>query len=267
MLQILQCKKCNIWVVLIGILFLFASQVGAKRDDWNIKKSKHFIIYYQKGSDEYISQVARYAERYYKSITDYLGFRRFNFWTWKKRCKIYFYLDREEYLKDTNVANWSRASVHVIRKEIATYVKREQFVDYILPHELGHIIFREEVGFDKELPLWLDEGIAVLQEKDRKRYLAVAREMAREGGYAPLDELSKIRSYEQISPLNFYAESASLVEFLLREFGGDRFVTFCRRLRDRGEWEEALRKTYKFEDLKALEEAWVRWLVSGSGDE
>lgn len=245
-------------LILIGVGFLFCRWISADNDDWNIEKSKHFIIYYRQAPSEYINEVRRRAEQYYRNITDYLGFRRFNFWTWEERCKIYLYPNRETYLKESDSVSWSRGKVHITKKEIVTYVKKEQFLDYVLPHELGHIIFKEVVGFDKKLPLWIDEAVSVLQEKDRQRYLRFARELVEEGRYMSLKELSRLKSYGQISPQAFYSQSASIIEFLLNNFGRDDFVVFCRRLRDGEEWKEALLKTYKFENLDALQEAWVK---------
>ena len=249
------------WIVLIGTIFLSASQLGAEDADWNIKKSKHFIVYYQESPGRYISTVTSRAEHYYTSITDYLGLRRFKFWTWDKRCKIYLYPDQQEYLDKTSSISWSRGGVHVIRKEIITYVRDEEFFDYVLPHEMGHIIFRETIGFDKKIPLWLDEAVAVLQEKDREAYLAIARKLVKEGDYIPLAELSGIRGYKSIDSQVFYSESASIIDFLLNKYGRDTFVMFCRRIRDGEEWEKALLKTYRFEGLEELQEAWVNHLL------
>ena len=243
-------------------LSLFCSGLEAQDEQWNVKKSKHFIIYYQEESRQYLSKIASRAEHYYKSITGYLGLRRFDFWTWEKRCKIYLYPDREKYLADSRRALWSRGSVHVIRKEILTYTEEEEFLDYVLPHELGHIVFREVVGFDKQLPLWIDEGVALLQEKDREKYLEFARTLVKKGTYLSLAELSRIRGYKNMDPTIFYSQSASMIEFLLERFGRKRFVSFCRELRDGEEWQEALLETYKFDNLEELEEAWVGGLMN-----
>jgi len=232
---------------------LYAQQA----EDLSVKKSKHFIIYYSEVSSGYASRVARQAEHYYKSVINYLGFNRFDFWTWDNRCKIYLYPNQESYQEATDAEHWSTGRVHVGKKEISTYAQREQFLDYILPHEMGHIIFREAVGFDKDLPLWIDEGIATLQEKDRDKYLLTARIFVREKNFISLEDLSNIRSYTQISPLVFYSESASIMEFLLERFSRREFVAFCHRLRDGEEWEDALLRTYKFENLQQLEDAWI----------
>ena len=253
-------------IVLIAFVFLFIGPVYAQVDnsldsnEWKEEKSKHFIIYYQEASSKYISKVKRYAEHYYKSITNYLGFRRFNFWTWEKRCKIYLYPSREEYLKDTGRISWSKGSVHVIKKEIVTYAREAEFFDHVLPHEMGHIIFRELVGFDKKLSLWIDEAVAVLQEEDRAKYLAGARNLARQGNYVFLSELASVSDYGQIRPDVFYSQAASIVHFLLEKFGRNKFVIFCRCLRDGEGWEEALLSTYKFENLEGLEKAWINSL-------
>jgi len=250
-------------VLALALIFLSCdNSLYARDQEWTIKKSKHFIVYYREVSSRYASRVARQAEHYYKSVITYLGFNRFDFWTWEKRCKIYLYPSQEEYLEATNAESWSIGRVHVIKKEIVTYTKEKQFLDYILPHEMGHIIFREAVGFDKDLPLWIDEGIATLQEKDRDKYLLTARIFVREKNFISLEDLSNIRSYTQISPLVFYSESASIMEFLLERFSRREFVMFCHRLRDGEEWEDALLRTYKFEDLQQLEDVWINGIQS-----
>jgi len=250
-------KRPGSAIALALILLSCGNGLYARDEEWNVKKSKHFIVYYREAPTEYAGKVARRAEHYYKKIINYLGFSRLDFWTWEKRCKIYLYPSREEYLEVTNARSWSTGRVHVIKKEIVTYAKEQQFLDYILPHEMGHIIFREAVGYNKSLPLWIDEGVAILQEKDREKYLLAARALIKEKSFIPLNELSEIRGYGEVSPLSFYSESASIMEFLLKRFSRRRFVIFCRSLRDGTGWREALLKTYKFESLDELERAWV----------
>ena len=244
-------------LVIIATVLLCVAEAAGDTDGWNTKKSKHFIIYYKDAPRDYVSKVAGYAERFYRSITDYLGFRRFKFWTWDKRCRIYLYPSREEYLFSTGAASWSRGGVHVIRKEIITHEGKEQFLDYVLPHEMGHIIFREVVGYDKKLPLWIDEAVAVLQEKDRNRYLKVAKKIVEYGKYLPLEKLSQVKNYKKIEPLIFYSQSASIIDFLLEEYGRGRFISFCRSLRDGDHWQEALLHTYRFSNLEHLQQAWL----------
>ncbi len=245
------------WVLLSS--FLFAPlQADAASDAWNnIEKSKHFLIYYQDASSDYINRLVREAERCYKNITEYLGFVRFDFWIWDNRCKIFLYPDAEAYLNTTGVIGWSRGHVEVVTKEISTYIWQEMFFDTILPHEIGHIIFREFIGYNKALPLWLDEGVACMQEYESKERLATAKCLVNLKLYTHLVDLSKIKESSLIIPFIFYNESASIVDFLLRRYGRSKFVDFCRSLRDEPDWGQSLRGVYKVKGLEELEKLWV----------
>ena len=250
-------NKIGLGLVLLSV-FLLPFRALAQVPVWkNIEKSKHFIIYYQEASPEYINQLVTEAEKYYRNISDYLGFRRFDFWLWDNRCKIFLYPDTQSYLAATGASSWSRGNVQVVKKEISTYIWQEMFFDIILPHEIGHIIFREFVGYDKQLPLWLDEGVACMQEFGSKDRLLVAQSLVALKLQLSLEELSRIRGDVMIIPFIFYSESASVVDFLLRAFGRNKFVDFCRGMRDEPDWMVAFKNTYKFRNLEDLERLWI----------
>jgi len=256
-----KCKAIIIRILLSAVVFLLLRS-DAMAEPWaNVEKSTHFIIYYQQAPADYIKELARKAEYYYRNITDYLGFRRFNFWTWGNRCRIYLYPDKDKYLKYTGTFAWSRAHVNVQTREISTYISQDFFFEVILPHEMGHIIFREIVGFDKYLPLWLDEGVACMQENQSYKRIAIARNLVSLGLHLPLKDLAVIGDYNIAVPLIFYNQSASIIDFLLARFGRRNFVNFCRRLRDGSDWENSLIKVYKFSDLNDLEEKWKNYLL------
>ncbi len=122
---------------------------------------------------------------------------------------------------------------------------------------MGHIVFREFIGYNKHLPLWVDEGVACMQERGSQERLIIAKILTKWNLHIPLRDLSRFNDYALIIPIIFYSESASIMDFLLRTFGRTRFVRFCRRLRDAENWEEALSSVYKLADLDALEELWI----------
>ena len=250
----------KIWIsgVILGSVFLGLLQSKAEAEVWaNLEKSNHFLIYYQEAPAEYLSHLVNKAERCYQDIADYLGFRRFDFWTWDNRCKIFLYPDAQQYLKTTGSVSWSRGSVEVYKKEISTYINQDVFFDIILPHEIGHIIFREFVGYKNKLPLWLDEGVACMQEYGSSERLLIAQHLVKLRLYTRLEEFSKIHDSSVIIPFIFYNEAASIVDFLLRKFGRSQFVQFCRWLRDEQDWEQALKSVYRFNNIEELEQAWV----------
>ncbi|MFA6358178.1 MAG: hypothetical protein WCY09_05880 [Candidatus Omnitrophota bacterium] len=246
-----------IWGLLI-LVFILPSKVSADEKVWNnIEKSKHFVIYYEEAPLEYINRLEQEAEHCYKNITSYLGLARFDFWVWDNRCKIFLYPDAQKYLDTTGAAAWSRGHVQIAKKEISTYIWQEMFFDTILPHEIGHIIFRELVGYNKFLPLWLDEGVACMQEYESRDRLATAQCLVNLKLYTHFNELSKIKDSNVIIPFIFYNQSASIVDFLLRRFGRNKFIDFCRSLRDEDNWEQSLKGIYKLKSLEELEKYWV----------
>jgi hypothetical protein len=227
----------------------------------SVERSTHFVVYYQQAPVGYVSKLLKKAEYYYRDITHYLGFRRFKFWTWDNRCTIYLYPDQDVYLESTGTFAWSRAHVNVHTREISTFIGQDFFFEVILPHEMGHIVFREMVGFDKNLPLWIDEGVACMQENRSYERIAIARNLVKLGLHLPLKDLTVIGDYNVAIPVIFYNQSASIIDFLLSKFGKNNFVIFCRRLRDEDDWQASLLKVYRFKDLDEMEKEWTNYLL------
>lgn len=251
----------------IKLLFLFLFLpviVSAGALDWQLLKSTHFFIYYKSAPQNTVSDLAQAAENCYNSITDELGFNRFNFWTWDNRARIYIFDNQEDYLKNTGAAEWSAGQATVARKLIKTYATAQGFLNGVLPHELAHIIFREMVGFNNPaVPLWLEEGVATYQQKNISLVKTKLAERIREDDFISLSELSRFDvagSQDKEKVELFYAESYSLVKYLISEFGRERFVFFCQSLRDNLNLAVALSKAYSF-SLASFEEGWKSYIL------
>lgn len=255
-------KKSSIFL-LCFVSFLNVALAQDLSEEWIEKKSRHFIIYYDSGIDPiYAKRIFYKAESYYKTIIRSLGFRRFDFWTWDNRCKIFLYSSQKKYYNDNERPKWSTGEVNIRQRAISSYIQGEDFLDSVLPHEVAHLIFREFVGDKKWVPLWLDEGIACFSEaKSRPERLRIARSLVWANMYIPLEDLTKINSPNSIIlPVIFYSQAASLVDFLLTDYGKDDFLGFSRKIRDGENWQEALRAVYDFETVAKMEEAWVEYL-------
>ncbi len=57
----------------------------------------------------------------------------------------------------------------------------------------------------------------------------------------------------------FYAQSLSVVDYLVTKFGSDALGRLCRNLRDNKDFSEALKAAYPgvFKDLQDLEKKWI----------
>jgi len=233
-----------------------------KPPGWNEERGDHFIIYYNPAiSEDYVLTVAREAERCYNSITEALGFTRFDFWLWEERAKIFVYESREEYNKQRHQPEWSGASVNIRQKKIYTFYLEGKFFDRFLPHEISHIIFREFVGMGNVLPLWLDEGVACAQEEaGRLQYMATAKSFVESKMYLKLPDLMIVDKEHLNMPTMFYAQSASVIIFLQEKFTRRKFTAFCRELRDGTTVERALEKVYRIKGADDLNDRWEKYL-------
>ncbi len=254
-------------VSLFLTILLFLPVAFADTKDWKVAKGTHFLVFYQNASSDFIDRVMERAEDDYNRIADALGFTRFNFWLWDNRARIYIYNDKAEYQEATRQPEWSSGVALIGReaKNIYSFINEEKFFESVLPHEMGHIIFKEFVGFvNPAIPLWLDEGVACYQEGTRLESAGrILRKAVEENKFIKLEELFDFRPYGLADSETvgiFYAESVSLVDFLIKEFGKDRFVLFCQHLRDKKKFHRAMAYVYPFGSIQELDAAWQKSL-------
>lgn len=253
---------------LVLLIILPASPGFSQTGKWQEAKSTHFIAHYVSAPEDFISRLTDHAEDYYNRIADELGFRRFDFWLWDNRAHIYIYDNTREYQKATGQPAWSGGCAKMEDKTIYTFLDAPQFFESILPHEMGHIIFREFVGFNNyAVPLWLDEGVASYEERGKRSQAAlVIKKAAARGGLMNLGQLSAFNpqlSADTAAVSVFYAESVSIVEYLVKKFGSDNFISFCQQLRDKKDLIRAMGSVYPFEKIEDLDKAWQKYLANG----
>lgn len=251
--------------IILFFCVIFISQKALAQEQWNTSKSTHFIVYYKNAPSDFIDDLISKSEELYDRIAENLGFTRFNFWLWDKRAKIYIYDDAVSYQKATSQPAWSAGAAIPSLKVIHTFPYAKGFFDTVLPHEMGHIIFREFVGFDNPaVPLWLDEGVASFQEKQRY-YSAnsIVKNAITQGKFTSLENLGSVNPgnlLDQSAAQIYYAEAISIVDFLFKEYGRENFVVFCQYLRDKKNLERSMSLIYPFSNIKELGEAWQKYL-------
>ena len=146
--------------LLLSLFFLIFFCSDSYAFDWQELSGEHFIVYFLENKN-FAQDTLDKAEVYYRNIAMELGYPRYSdFWTWDNRVKIYIYPDRKTYLQLTGEPAWSAGVASYDRKEIVSFAWSDNFLEFLLPHEITHLMFRDFVGFKGEVPLWLDEGVA-----------------------------------------------------------------------------------------------------------
>jgi hypothetical protein len=90
-----------------------------------------------------------------------------------------------------------------------------------LPHELTHLLIAQRMGAGYEnIPSWLDEGLAVLQEGSPNPNQRIALEdAARSGTLLAMESLCEGFPFSDQQALLAYAQSASFVQYLTDQYG------------------------------------------------
>jgi len=126
-----------------------------------------------------------------------------------------------------------------------------------LVHELTHlVVHRATFSPYAQLPVWLDEGLAMYAEGELDPVFRSYLERA-----ISEDELISVRSlcspfsaYPEKALLS-YAQSYSLVGYLLENYGRDRMLDLLTLLKEGNTYDEALMEVYGF-DIEGLDISW-----------
>jgi len=228
--------------------------------EWRLLKTRHMIVHHA-GDEAGATLAARAAEDAADRMAAELGCARASgSWTWDDRLHVFIYPSREEFLKATGSPAWAAARARAAAREIALFAGPEGVDGAALAHEVAHVVFREWVGFDGIVPLWLDEGVAAwLEARISGADSAAVRRRCRERW--PIERLAAMTSRDLASTddaARFYAQAADLVGFMISQGGTASFLRFCRQLRSGKAPGDALRFAYpeKFRSIERLDAAW-----------
>lgn len=136
-------------------------------------------------------------------------------------------------------------------------------------HELGHLITHQVTAspFGSGLPPWLDEGLAMHAEGSQgDSDKGALRKAIQDGTIATLKSLSSPFSANPREAFYAYAQSQSVIEYLIQNFGKNKIGNLLILLNDGTSMDDALLQIYEF-DLEGLDEAWMDWLMRSSEKE
>ncbi|GAG25188.1 unnamed protein product, partial [marine sediment metagenome] len=124
-------------------------------------------------------------------------------------------------------------------------------------HELAHLV-TYQMTFNPygDLPTWLNEGLSMYAEGDLRADLQSVLNQAVAG-----DNLISVRSLCGSFPAKteeanlYYAQSYSLVDFLIREYDKDRVLQLLGVFKEGSPYDSALLEVYGF-DMDGLDDLW-----------
>src|SRR5216683_3606106 len=235
-------------------------ELGRIPQGWLVGETANFRIYYVQ-SPELARKVAEAAEQ--------TRTRMYNKWfgqvapDWNPKCQVFLYPTPQDYSRATTAPVSSPGhstsvseSGRVVSRQIDLHCEDPAtMLKAVLPHETTHVVLAGNFD-DHVVPRWVDEGIAVLTEPHEKvmGYLVKLPGLRRNRQLVEIRQLVQMDKYPDEA---FYAESASLVEFLSKQKGPEVFTQFVRDGLQNG-YEPALQRYYGYQSLAELEQHWLQ---------
>jgi hypothetical protein len=219
-------------------------------------------IHWYSGSDAFAQELMDTCEEGLASLTQDIGAYP------ERPIKIYVYASTSD-LKGAMVFSqeWTGGVAFTDFGTIAISIPQSQLEwgKGALVHELTHLVVHQATfGPYGQLPLWLDEGLATYSEGELAPDLRSSLNKAiSEGTLISVRSLcSPFSAYTDKASLS-YAESYSLVEYLLDNYGQDKMLDLLTVLKQGSTYDEALTQVYGF-DINGLDGRWRAALTSGT---
>lgn len=157
----------------------------------------------------------------------------------------------------------------VVAEDIVILLGSDPQLEVTIFHELTHVVLAQATDNPfTAMPAWLNEGLASYNEGEvRSGYDRALASACRS------DRLMSVRSLtsstvgpEQVTL--FYAQSRSLVEFLLEEHGREKMLQLLQAIREGNLIDDALEEVYGFhqDGLEALWRGWLGCPTAASGE-
>lgn len=184
---------------------------------------------------------------------------------WSPRCEIVVHPTVAGYVRQLGPASRQSSGCATVDVERGSVVKRRvdlraDAADWLvaaLPHELTHVVLAEKFT-RRQIPRWADEGMAILSEpaaRQATRRAAMQRALARTQRYTA-GELLAVADYPSGERRDaFYAQSASLVAYLIERDSPARFLEFLQLGQKQG-FEQALAEVYQIKSSLDLDARW-----------
>jgi len=135
-----------------------------------------------------------------------------------------------------------------------------------IAHELAHLVVHQvTLNPYGDIPVWLDEGLAMYAEGEPEAgLLSLLSKAIAEDRVASVRSLSSpFSAYAQEASLA-YAQSYSLVEFLITRYGQVKMLELLNTFGQGSDYDDALEKVYGF-DMDGLNQRWLDYMMGVGG--
>jgi hypothetical protein len=135
-------------------------------------------------------------------------------------------------------------------------------LEQVIPHEISHILFYQATSHPySNPPRWLNEGLAMHNEDtSHDDAIALVWEAVQRGQLLSLAQISGSFPPDEYVAALSYAESLSVVQFILERYGAKAMAAFLQAFKEGKTTDEAITHAFGL-SLEDFEDAWKEYLA------
>jgi len=243
-----------------------AQTLGTKLNNFKLLKTDHFNIYYH--NTDLADTVSRPLEdRFQAILADLLIFQK----DVRTRGKFNVILVKDDTelksLFPDVLANRVAMTDYATKSIVLVEANETGNIMIDLTHELTHAIFFERMTSGNKIPQWMHEGLASFEEAKfdntqiAARWIAFGPDIALGKGLnlADMAEIKTDATPDEVS--RFYAESYSVVGYMINNYGMLKFMRLATRLQAGLDMDSSIKTIYG-PQLVSLDDLQTKWQVS-----
>ncbi len=232
---------------------------GDNRYSWQSLTEGKVTIYWYEGEQSFAGEIMLAAQQALARLAEDTGAYL------KKPVKIYIYADAQD-LQDAMIfpQEWTGGVAFTRYGIIAIGIASHNLSwgKKAITHELTHLVIHQ-MTFNPYtgLPNWLDEGLAMYTEGVLGAGFSISlkKAIAEDRLFSVRSLSSPFSAYVGESYLS-YAQSYSLVEFLITHYGQDKMLELLTTFGEGSSYDGALEKVYGF-DMDGLDTLWREYVT------
>ena len=239
------------------------TSVAVETKEWEKVETTNFRIWHR-GQVKFAREIGDVAEAARNEMSKRWYGAGLN--EWAPRCDVYVHLDGATYAKATgkpathpghSIVELKAGQVSARRIDLRS--DEPTLLDGPLPHEVTQVLL---IGLfsEQQLPRWAMIGMSALAESpaEVRKYARTLPQLLQGGKIIQVAAFLEMNDFSPTMPVDaFYAESVSLVTFLVQRKDAKTFAAFIREAPRRG-FDRALHTNYGIRDAGELQTLWLK---------
>jgi len=228
------------------------------RYEWQSLSRDKISLYWYEGDDAFAGELMTAAQQALARLSKDTGVEL------EKEVHIYIYANSQD-LRGSMIfpQEWTGGVAFTRYGTIAIGIEpgNLEWGIRVIAHEFTHLVIHQ-MNFNPygDLPTWLDEGLAMYAEGEMQpMMMSLLRKSAEQDDLISVRSLSSPFSAYAGESMLAYAQSHSLVQFLIERYGSERMYELLCTFKQGSQYDAALLQVYGF-DMDGLDSRWQDYI-------